>query len=643
MNFGNSKQPNTNQQVGVQVGQAVPAQAPLGSLPPLVSKNSQAPAQPVATQQVGSSGSSQNIINILLQQNRIDANTVSQLKVQAVNQNKTFEEILIEQNKITQDELYKVKAQASGHKFIDVGTMDIPIDILNKLSKDVAQKHMAIPFGEEGGKVQVALTDPGDLQKVKFLQIVISKPLELYISTPSQIQAVIDKQYGARISSEVDEAMEEIGDVFEVSSSQKSLESEDVANIDTAPVSRIVNMVLEYAVKYKASDVHIEPRENKVVVRFRISGILIEKLTLPKKLSAPVSSRIKILSNLKIDEHRLPQDGRFQIRFNKTIYDLRVSIMPSVYGEKVVMRLLETGGGELRLESTGLRGYALKSFTEGLKKTEGVVLVTGPTGSGKTHTLASSLKILNQPSVNILTLEDPVEIRVDGVTQVQVNADIGLTFASGLRAFLRQDPDVIMVGEIRDKETASLAVQAALTGHLVLATLHTNSSAGSIPRLMDMEVEPFLLASTMNVVLAQRLARQICDNCKTGYAASEEEIKKMHEVLDGLKGFDLYNYPMRKDAEGNPITNNTAGTKQVTLYKGGGCNKCNGTGFSGRVGIFEVMLVTPKIGQMVMQHKSAHEIGEQSKQDGMITMMQDGFLKILEGVTTLPEVLRVIN
>ncbi|MCA9386163.1 Flp pilus assembly complex ATPase component TadA [Candidatus Dojkabacteria bacterium] len=602
------------------------------------------PQQPSLGQLRGTG--SQGVLAALFQSGKLDQESINQAKVIAVNQNKSIESVLLEQNKVTEEDLYQSKAQVEGYKFVELTNIEIPIDVLNKVSKDVAQKHMAIPFQEEDGKVRVALADPGDLQKVKFLQIVIGKPLELFVASPSQIQQVIDKQYGGRISAEVDEALEEYGDILEVGNTKSNkLDSEDVSveNLDSAPVSRIANMILEYAVKYKASDVHIEPRENKVVVRFRISGVLVEKLTLPKKLAAPVASRIKILSSLKIDEHRLPQDGRFQIKFGKVIFDLRVSIMPSVYGEKIVMRLLETGGGHLSLEGTGLRGFALKSFQEALHKTEGIILVTGPTGSGKTHTLASSLKILNQPSVNILTLEDPVEIRIDGVTQVQVKPDIGLTFASGLRAFLRQDPDVIMVGEIRDKETAALAVQAALTGHLVLATLHTNSAAGAIPRLLDMEVESFLLSSTINVILAQRLARKVCPDCIAPYNASPDELKRLHEVLDGLKGFDITNYPVRKDEQGNPVQNNTPGTKEVTLYKGQGCSKCNGSGYVGRIGIFEVLPVSEKIGQLIMEHRSAFDIEAQGRQDGMIMMIQDGFLKALEGLTTIAEVLRVVN
>ncbi len=584
----------------------------------------------------------QRILDILVRANKLSLSSLNQARAYASSQNKSLTSVLIDQKIISEEDYYRAKAQSEGHRYVNVASIDIPIDVLNTITREVAQQNLAVPFGIENGKLQIATVDPGDLQKIKFLQVIVGQPVEFFMSSATEIKSVIDKQYGARINSEVEEALEEVGDVVQVSSGMKSLESPDLqGDLDSAPVSRIVNMILEYAVKYNSSDVHIEPRESNIIVRFRISGVLFEKLTLPKKLAAPLVSRIKILSNLKIDEHRLPQDGRFQIQFGAKVFDLRVSTMPNIYGEKVVMRLLESGGGQMKLEDTGLRGWALKSFYNALTKTEGLLLVTGPTGSGKTRTLASGLQVVNKATVNILTLEDPVEIRIDGVTQVQVKPDIGLTFASGLRAFLRQDPDVVMVGEIRDVETASLAVQAALTGHLVLATLHTNSAAGAVPRLLDMKVEPFLLSSTLNVIVAQRLTRKICDECKERYLASPEEVAKLHEVLDGLSGFDLYQYPQRRDDQGNPIPPSLQ--KEVYLYRGKGCTKCNGSGYNGRIGIFEVLNSSEKISQMIMQHRSAYEIEDQARHDGMVSIMQDGFLKCLEGITSIPEVLRVIN
>jgi type IV pilus assembly protein PilB len=409
-------------------------------------------------------------------------------------------------------------------------------------------------------------------------------------------------------------------------------------------------MILEYGIKFKASDAHIEPRENKLSVRFRINGLLVEKLSdLPLQLVNPIVARIKILSNLKIDEHRVPQDGRFEVAFGKVKVDIRVSIMPTVYGEKVVLRFLDKTSGVFPLESTGLRGSGYKVYKDALKQTQGIILVTGPTGSGKTVTLASSLAILNKPEVNIVTLEDPVEIRINGVNQVQVNSDVGLTFAVGLRSFLRQDPDIIMVGEIRDEETAQLATQAALVGRLVIATLHTNSAAGAIPRLLNMNIEPFLLSSVIDVIVAQRLPRKICEHCKEAHNATEDQIKLLHTVLDGIKGYDLWNYGSPRDIPAdeqnvediNKIKKERPTNEKVKLYKGKGCEYCNDSGYLGRIGIFEVLKVDEKISKLIMQHKSAQEIQDFAMMEGMITMIQDGFMKALEGITTIEEVLRV--
>jgi type IV pilus assembly protein PilB len=418
-------------------------------------------------------------------------------------------------------------------------------------------------------------------------------------------------------------------DVVDVSGNLQEIQTLK-GDISSAPVARIVNVILEYAVRMKASDIHIEPRESKLIVRNRIHGVLSEKLVLPLKLAPNIVARVKILANLKIDEHRIPQDGRFQIKVDKDVIDIRVSIIPAAYGEKVVMRLLEKAGGAITLVDTGLRGRNYEEFFKAIKKTMGIVLVTGPTGSGKTVTLASCLKILNTEGVNILTLEDPVEIRIDGVNQVQVNTEVGLTFAKGLRSFLRQDPNIIMVGEIRDNETAELAVQAALTGHLVLATLHTNSAATAMPRLIDMGVEPFLLASTINVAAAQRLVRRVCDNCRKPYQATSEEVSKIAQILGSIKGFNLTN-----------ILNKNGG--KLILTKGQGCDACSNSGYKGRIGIFEVLTITERIRTMIISHEAAQTIEKAALEDGMTTMQQDGFVKVLEGITTIEEILRVVS
>jgi type IV pilus assembly protein PilB len=570
-----------------------------------------------------------SLIDMLLNKGLINQADYTKIKLEAVNSNKTFEQVINDSDFIEKNVLYKIKSEIYKIPFIEINQIRIPVDVLNKFDQNVATKNIAVAFEETKDSIKVAMQDPLDLQKIKFLSTMIGKRIEPYYADPEEIKNIINTKYGAQISSDVTEALEDVGEVVNISTNIN--ETEDLgADLSSAPVSRIVNMILEYAAKYKASDIHVENREDKIVVRYRISGVLTEKLSLPKKLSSAIVSRIKILSNLKIDEHRIPQDGRFQVKTDNAVIDLRVSIMPNVYGEKVVIRLLEKSGETLGIDDTGLRGRGMQLYLEALKKTQGVILVTGPTGSGKTVTLAASLKVLNKPEVNIMTLEDPVEIRLNGITQVQVNNDVGLTFAKGLRAFLRQDPDIIMVGEIRDKETAELAIQASLTGHLVLATLHTNSASGALPRLVDMGIESFLLASTINVVAAQRLTRKICANCKISYQATNEEMIKLKEVLQNLPGFNFDTF----------MQNNN---NVIKLYKGQGCAQCSDSGYKGRLGIFEVFKMSDKLAAMTISHESAQNIEKQAIAEGMITMMQDGFLKALEGTTTIEEVLRVIS
>lgn len=579
-----------------------------------------------------------NIVDALMMKGLIDSSVAKQLKLEMATKKLDPESVILSRNLVSEIDLVKTKAEMYGVEFVNVSSQNIDRSILELVPVAEATRNELVAFGATpDGRVQLAMTEPLDVQKIKYIETLIGKNTKVYFATKTDISNVINTRYGAQIGSEVTEALEDVGeDVLELNTVSKV---EDLSmDMTSAPVSRIVNMILEYAVKYKASDVHIEPKESSISVRFRIYGVLSEKLTLPKKLKSAVVARIKILSNLKIDEKRIPQDGRIQIKSGEKVIDVRVSIMPTVYGEKVVMRLLEKGGGSMDLKDTGLRGGAYKTFVENLSKTQGIILVTGPTGSGKTQTLASSLKILNKPEVNIMTIEDPVEIRIDGITQVQVNKEVGLTFAKALRSFLRQDPDIIMVGEIRDAETANLAIQAALTGHLVLATLHTNSASGALPRLLDMDIETFLVSSTVNVVVGQRLVRRVCDQCRTEYRAPVEMVKKIHQVLDGLEGFDMFRYP-----KNNANSPETIEDDQIVLYKGTGCPKCNNTGYSGRIGIFECMPISQKLGKMIMEKKSASEINSAAVEEGMVSMMQDGFLKALEGLTTVEEVLRVVK
>lgn len=569
-----------------------------------------------------------NIADDLLAQGRINQQQVKEVKFEAVKFGKSVDQVLLEKGYASEAEIAQSKAKLFNTEFVDLTGVYIQTEVLQKIPQEYARKNMAVAFEDVGSAIKVAMSDPLDLQKVKFLQALIGKPIKPYYSSPTAIQRVIDTKYGAQVGEEVEEALEEVEDVVSIKSTSSS--SQDLSeDISRAPVSKIVNMILEYAAKFKASDIHIEPRETKLAVRYRLDGVMSEKLSLPSKLTNAVVSRIKILSNLKIDEHRVPQDGRFQVKFDNSVIDMRVSIVPTVYGEKVVMRLLEKGGAMLSLEQTGMRGMGYKLYMDALQKTQGIILVTGPTGSGKTQTLASSLTILNKPDINIMTLENPVEIRVDGVNQVQVNPDVGLTFANGLRSFLRQDPDVIMVGEIRDKETAELAIQASLTGHLVLATLHTNSAAGALPRLIDMGIPPYLLSSTINVVVAQRLVRRLNDKFKVAYEAPQEVINEIQTSLSSVTNYDIYK------VVGDP--------NKVELFKGADTPQAQGNEYSGRVGVFEVMPISDTINHMILAQKSTNDIEAQAIKEGMITILQDGFMKAIEGITTVEEVLRVRN
>lgn len=635
------------------------SQNTIGGQPPPIQGQTSPQAQP------GSSSSvvgERSIGTILLGKGEITQDQLKQAQLEAANTRRTIESVIESKGWVNDINLTTAKSEFYNVPMVDISSIDISSEILNKISYDNAKTNKAVVFKQDEQGFHVAMADPLDVQKSRYLGLLLAGKVNTYYGIESEIMNYIETKYGARIGAQVEEALAEVGtDVVDIKSGIRDLSNLE-GELQRAPVPRIVSMVLEYAATFKASDVHIEPRETKVGIRYRINGILTERQSLPKALGASVVTRIKIMSDLKIDEHRIPQDGRFQIKVKDKQIDLRVSVMPTVYGEKVVIRLLEKGGKTITLEDTGLRGSALKQYKKEIKSTEGIILISGPTGSGKTQTLASTLSLLNNQSVNIVTLEDPVEIRIDGVNQVQVNDEVGLTFAKGLRSFLRQDPDIIMVGEIRDSETAGLAVQAALVGRLVLSTLHTNSAAGALPRLLDMEIEPFLLSSTINLVAAQRLVRKVCQDCIEKYEAPQEVVKDFHQVLDGLKGFDLYSYPKRDHPNVPPgqVPNQQNAQAQIQaaqpqnsqqnasnpplyLYRGKGCAKCNNTGYVGRIGIFEVLPNSEKVSKMIMEHRSAASIEKQAIEDGMITMRQDGYLKALEGITSIEEVLRVQN
>ncbi len=562
---------------------------------------------------------SQTIEDILLKQGLLSQEQLSAIKLESINSGLPPERIILNHNFVAPDKIAQARATLIGIPFMRLEGKAVSSEILNLVPEVVARRYKLIPFEKADNILSVAMADPLDLQVVEFIEKKANCKVKRFMALPEDILRAISEQYSQNLTTDVTSALKEVSQGQEVP--QEAPEKAEV--IREAPVANIVTQLLEYAVKSNASDIHIEPAETQTRVRYRIDGILHEKIILPKKVHDALLSRIKILSNLKIDERRLPQDGRFSFNYGGADVDLRVSTLPTVFGEKVVLRLLPKSQRAPTLMELGLRGGALKNLEIQLLRSHGIILICGPTGSGKTTTLYSVLSKLSTSKVNILTIEDPVEYQIPGVNQVQVNPQIGLTFASALRSFLRQDPNIMLIGEVRDTETAELAVQAALTGHQVFSTLHTNSAAGAIPRLLDMGVEPFLLASAMNAVVSQRILRKICPHCRGAYTPPPEVAESMRQVLGDLA-------PQLK----NP-------NYHLVLYKGVGCQECGHTGYLGRTGIFEILIVSPKIMELTLKRASSAALEKQSVEEGMLTLKQDGYLKVLEGVTTLEEVLRV--
>ncbi len=578
-----------------------------------------------------------SIEDLLFEKKKITTENRSLIKLESVNTGKTPEDIIKEHNFVSSEDLIAARGEMMGVSFVNPTSKPISSEVLSLIPEPAARRYILIPFDlSPEGVLSVAMADPLDLQVVEFIERKSRRRIKTFISSPGLITAAISDQYAQSLTTSVTAAVEEASPV-EVKETLKDLDKVEEV-IKEAPVAKIVATLLEYAMKGRASDIHIEPQEDKTRVRYRIDGVLQERVVLPKKVHEALVSRVKILSNLKIDEKRIPQDGRFSFKVGEQAVDLRVSTLPTVHGEKIVMRLLPKAGSAPTLAQLGLRGMGLKLFEENISRPNGIILITGPTGSGKTTTLFAALSKINSPKVNIVTLEDPVEYQIPGVNQVQINPVAGLTFASGLRSFLRQDPNIIMVGEIRDSETAGLAIQAALTGHLVFSTLHTSSSAGSLPRLLDMGAETFLLASSINAVVAQRVVRQICTDCKAEYDPPEMVIQNIKTVLGNLTnqvaGKKLDEIETKDIAE-------ISGTKKFKLFKGKGCDKCGDSGYRGRVGLFEVLNITEKIGKLILERAPSTEIENMAIADGMVTMKQDGYLKALEGLSTIEEVIRV--
>jgi len=571
------------------------------------------------------SGKKKSLGDVLLSRGLITSKQREELRFESINQSQPEEEILKVKEWVTPTEIAKAKAEVLGVPFVTLTGLSVPKEILDIIPEPTARTSKVVPLEKKGGKLRVAMLDPLDLPTIEILERKTGMPVEPVLAEESDLEAALERFYGQeKVEAEISEAVEAAIPTTKI---DEEIEKMDEAEktLREAPVSRIVSRLLEYAVKAKASDIHIEPQEDKTRIRYRIDGVMRERFNLPRKIHPSIVARIKILSNLRLDEHRIPQDGRFKVEMGKKRVDLRVSIIPTIFGEKVVIRLLEETNQIMDLPDLGLGGVSLRRLQDALRLPNGIILVTGPTGSGKTYTLASAISKINNVGINIVTLEDPVEIRLPGVTQIQVNPEVGLTFATGLRSILRQDPDVIMVGEIRDTETAELAIHAALTGHLVFSTLHTNSAAGALPRLMDMQVEPYLLTSTVNAIIAQRLVRRICKDCKKAVTAPKEVVAELREELG-----PLFDKNKQVDKEGN-----------VTIYTGAGCDACDGTGYKGRIGIFEVLMASDTISRLVLEHQPTQAIQDQAIKEGMITLKQDGFLKVLSGITSIEEVLRV--
>jgi type IV pilus assembly protein PilB len=598
-----------------------------------------------------SATSQQQVEDDLVKDGILKADQLEQVKAKAAKTSTPVLGLLVADKLISNEQLTKAIAKVTKIPYVNLSTVRIEQKILQLLPEDIAERYMAVPLGEMQHRLVVAMLDADNVQAVDFLSNKVGRPLKVYAASEEGIRNVL-KQYQASISASVaDDISKLAGDVkleTDTASSGGSnqptpAEKTSSKNIKTlvqdSPISKALSTILEFAAKNHASDVHIEPLQDALKIRCRVDGILREIMKLPKSTEPPLVSRIKILANLKIDEHRTPQDGEFTILVGGRDIDLRIAISPVIWGEQVVIRLLDKTGTSLRLEDMGYRGRNLRTIREGLKQSNGMVLTSGPTGSGKSTSLYALIQEIKDDAINIVTLEDPVEYKMDGINQIQVNADVGLTFASGLRSILRQDPDVVMVGEIRDKETAELAVQAALTGHLVFSTLHTNSAAGILPRLLDMGIEPFLIASTVKTVIGQRLVRRIADDGKEAYQSNPIETESIKKTLAKFLPTDATKVKAAAEDLGYdslPL----AGQNAYTLSKGKDSPSSPG-GYSGRMGIYEVFPVTEEIQKLILARATSSEIQKKAQEQGMVTMREDGYLKALNGYTSLTEINRV--
>lgn len=575
------------------------------------------------------------LVSLLIDEGLVSDSVLQDAKATSSKTNQPLLGLLTEKGIVDDELLTHAIAQVSGVPYVNLTNSVIDQTILELLPEDIAERFMAVPLAEVQNRLAVAMIDANNVQAVDYLANRIERPLKVFMASEAGVRHVLD-QYRTDLSS--------VGEAAKASQVEASQESNKEVKtiVQDSPISKALSTILEYALKSRASDVHIEPLEGALKIRCRVDGMLREIMQLPKSIEPALVSRIKILSNLKIDEHRTPQDGQFTVKVAGKEVDLRIAISPVIWGEQVVIRLLDKSGNTFNIEEMGYTGRALRAIRKGIHQPNGMVLTSGPTGSGKTTSLYALIKEIKNDAVNIVTLEDPVEYKMDGVNQIQVNADVGLTFASGLRSILRQDPDVVMVGEIRDGETANLAVQAALTGHLVFSTLHTNSAAGVLPRLLDMGIEPFLIASTVNTIIGQRLVRRVSEK-RESYQSNPIETQNILTTVGHLlpkTAADVARVSQDLGYKDLPL----AGQSAYTLVKGVDSRQSPGShGYSGRAGLYEVMDVSEEIQKLIVAHATSAEIQRKAQEQGMVTMRQDGYLKALQGITTIEEVNRVTS
>jgi type IV pilus assembly protein PilB len=594
-----------------------------------------------------------SLVEKLLKKSGISDNQIAALHTQATNAKKSLHEIALKNKMIGELDLTKLYAKEIEVPFVELKPKDIKKEVLTTLPERLARQYRAVVFEVDKSGKSIAMEDPDDVQARNFLQQQLGNNIRIHIAPPSLLQAALDQYSGENIGTELTK-------VIPTADEEAAEEEVDESKIaEDSPIAQTVNLIIEYGIKSGASDIHIEPREDMVITRYRIDGLLREVDKLPRNVLGALISRIKILANLKIDEHRAPQDGRFKVQVNESMYALRVSTLPVVDGEKAVLRILNESSKAANFEELGFWGEAKERLKHAISQPHGMVLVTGPTGSGKSTTLFSVLSMLNTPMVNISTVEDPVEYRIPGVNQTQVNPVAGMTFQNGLRALLRQDPNIIMVGEIRDGETAELGVQAALTGHLVFSTLHTNNAATCLPRFLDMDIEPFLIASTVRVIVGQRLVRRLCGECREHFTPDEAQLEQLKRAfgLDAKDFHDLHELETqalksgigKAEATGEHATADAdLGTTTSTVHRlwnahDGGCNACNHTGYKGRIGIYEVLRTSTAVQKLIVSNGTSEEMQDTAIREGMLTMQIDGLIKAIRGETTIEEILRVTS